>query len=143
VVVTDGESRPFDPALVARSLGSHGIQLALIRIGGGADRVWRPDGKPEANFRPDPRGAALSVQRLASAARAPTGPGSARELARSLGSGPTGVVGVQPRMRALAPIPALLALVPLALLLLEGGARELLRGVTFSRQVPRSREGTA
>ena len=141
VLVTDGESRPFDPTGVARSLGASGIQLALVRVGDGADRVWRPDGKPEANFRPDPRGAALSIGRLASAAHAPTGPGSARVVAQALGSGPSAVVGVQPRTRSLAPLPAILALVPLGLLLGAGGARQRLRGVTFSNQVPAAGEG--
>jgi hypothetical protein len=143
VLVTDGESRAFDPDLVARSLGDHGIQLAIVRVGGGADRVWRADGKPEANFRPDPRGAALSVGRLASAAHAPTGVGSGRVVARALGSGPSAVVGVQPRTRALSPIPALLALLPLALLLGAGAARDQLRGVTFAGRAPEVGEGAS
>jgi hypothetical protein len=140
LVVTDGESRPFDPVVVARTLGQHGIQLAIIRVGGGADRVFGANGKPEANFRPDPRGAALSVERLAAAARAPTGSGSGSVVARALGSGPSTVVGVQPRTRSLAPIPALLALLPLALLLGGGSSPWHLRGVTFWRQVPKTGE---
>jgi uncharacterized protein (DUF58 family) len=142
VLITDGESRPFDPAVVARTLGAHGIQLAIIRVGGGADRVWRADGKPEANCRPDPRGAALSTQRLASAAQAPTGPGSGGVVARAFGSGPSTVVGVQPRTRSLAPIPALLALLPLFLILGGGASLRQLRGVTFSRRVQKTGEGT-
>jgi hypothetical protein len=140
LLVTDGESRPFDPVVVARTLGGHGIQLAIIRVGGGADRVFGANGKPEANFRPDPRGAALSVERLAAAARAPTGSGSGSVVARALGSGPSTVVGVQPRTRSLAPIPALLALLPLALLLGAGASPGHLRGVTFRRQVPKTGE---
>jgi hypothetical protein len=143
VLVTDGESRPFDPAGVAATLGAHGIALAVIRVGDGSDRDWRPDGKPEANFRPDPRAAALSVRRLAAAAQVPAGSGSVDAVARSLGSGPSTVVGVQPRTRPLAPLAVLLALVPLVLLLGAGSAREQLRGVTFFRQVPRTREGSA
>jgi hypothetical protein len=143
IVVTDGESRPFDPAGVARTLGSNGIQLALVRVGDGADRVWRPDEKPEANFRPDPRGAALSVGRLASAAHAPTGADAGSVIARAFGSGPSAVVGVQPRTRSLAPLPALLALVPLAFLLGAAISPRQLRGVTFWRPLPGAGEGTS
>ena len=141
IVVTDGESRPFDPAGVAQTLGSNGIRLALVRVGTGADRVWRPNGKPEANFRPDPRGATVSLGRLAGAAHAPTGAGSATTLARALGTGPSAVVGVQPKTRSLAPLPALLALVPLALLLGAGISPWQLRRVTFRRPVPGAGEG--
>ncbi len=126
IVVTDGESRSFDAASVARSLAEHGIRLAVLRVGGGADRVFRADGKPEAGYRPDPNGAALSIARLAAAARAPTGAGAAEALAGELGAGPTGVVDSAPHTRALAPIPALLALVPV-FLLLRGGILETRR----------------
>jgi hypothetical protein len=138
IVVTDGESRPFDPRVVASTLAAHGIRLGFVRVGSGADRVRRPDGTAEANFRPDPQGARLSIGRLGGAAQAPTGPGSGAVLARSLGSGPSSVIGLQPRTRTLAPLPALLALVPLALLLSGGAAERLLRGVTFARPVASS-----
>jgi hypothetical protein len=143
VLITDGESRPFDPAGVAVTLRAHGIGLAVIRVGGGADRVWRTDGKPEANFRPDPHAAVLNVRRLAAAAQVPPGRSSVAVVARALGSGPSTVVGVQPRTRALAPVPALVALLPLALLLGAGAAREQLRGLTSLRHVPETREGAA
>lgn len=138
IVVTDGESRPFDPRAVASALAAHAIRLGLVRVGSGTDRVRRPDGTPEANFRPDPQGARLSIGRLAAAAQAPTGPGAGAILARSLGPGPSSVIGLEPRTRTLAPLPALLALVPLALLLWGGGAQQLLRGVTFGRPVASS-----
>jgi len=130
VLITDGESRAFDPATIGDALSSHGIHLAVIRVGGGGDRVWRPDGRPEANYRPDPAGAALSVARLRSA----TGGGvdAAALVRRALGTGPTTVVGVEPRTRTLSPFVALLALVPLAFLL--GLPPGWLRGVTFLRQ---------
>jgi Ca-activated chloride channel family protein len=64
-------------------------------------------------------------------------------VARSLGSGPSAVVGVQPRTRALSPIPALLALLPLALLLGAGAARDQLRGVTFAGRAPEVGEGAS
>jgi hypothetical protein len=138
IVITDGESQPFDPHLVASVLGAHGIRLALARVGSGADRVRRPNGTPEANFRPDPKGARLSISELATAARAPTGLDAAQLLARALGPGPTNVVGLQPRTRTLAPVPALLALLPLALLLWGGPLPKPLRGVTFGVSVASS-----
>jgi hypothetical protein len=138
IVITDGESRPFDPRLVASVLGAHGIRLALVRVGSGADRVRRPNGTPEANFRPDPRGAGLSIGELASAAQAPTGPQAGQVVARELGPGPSNVVGIQPHTRTLAPLPALLALVPLGLLLGSGILPGLLRRVTFARPVASS-----
>lgn len=138
IVVTDGESRPFDPRLVASVLGAHGIRLALVRVGDGTDRVRRPDGTPEANFRPDPRGAQLAISDLASAAQAPTGPQAGQLLARALGPGQSNVVGVQPHTHTLAPVPALLALLPLALLLASGVLPGLLRHVTFARPVASS-----
>jgi uncharacterized protein (DUF58 family) len=138
IVVTDGESRPFDPRAIASALAAHGIRLGLVRVGSGGDRVRRPDGTPEANFRPDPQGARLSVSRLAAAAQAPTGPGAGAVLARSLGPGPSSVIGLEPRTRTLAPLAALLALVPLGLLLWGVGAQQLLRGVTFGRPVASS-----
>jgi hypothetical protein len=48
------------------------------------------------------------------------------------------VVGVQPHTHTLAPVPALLALVPLAFLLSGGILPGLLRGVTFARPVASS-----
>jgi hypothetical protein len=133
VLITDGESRAFDPSSVAETLRGHGIQLAVVRVGSGADRVWRSDGTPEANFRPDPAGARISVSRLQQAASQAPGAGVASVVARALGRGPTSRVGVEPRDRTLSPIAALLALLPLAGLL-AGISRESLRRVTFRRQ---------
>jgi hypothetical protein len=138
VLITDGESRGFDPVTIAGTLSSHGIRLAVLRVGGGSDRVWRPDGTPEANYRPDPAGAAVSVSRLRSA----TGGGSdaAAIVKGALGTGPTTVVGVEPRTRTLSPFIALLALVPLAILL--GLPQGWLRGVTFFRSTSHPRSQT-
>jgi hypothetical protein len=137
VLITDGESRPFDPAAVARTLANHGVRLALVRVGSGADRVLRPNGTPEANFRPDPRQARTNISRLAAASQAPTGTGAAQTLAAAFGTGPSNVVGVRPHLHTLAPLVALLALVPLAFLLGGGVLPRLLRGVTFIDRSPR------
>jgi hypothetical protein len=138
LLVTDGESRAFDPANIGSTLSSHGIRLAVVRVGGGDDRVWKPNGKPEANFRPDPKGAAASIARL----RAATGGGTdaAGIVAKAIGSGPTTVVGLEPRTRTLSPFIALLALVPLAFIL--GLPQRWLRGVTFRSQASDPRSST-
>ena len=138
VLITDGESRAFDPATIGGTLASHGIHLAVVRVGGGTDRVWKPNGKPEANFRPDPKGAAAGVSRL----RAATGGGTdaAGIVSRAIGSGPTTVVGVEPRTVTLSPYLALLALVPLAFIL--GLPQRWLRGVTFRSQASDPRSAT-
>src|SRR5438067_200188 len=130
VVITDGESRPFDPSTIADTLQSHRIALALVRVGAAGDRVW--DGtRPESNFRPDPAGARLSVARLAEAVGESPSADPATVAARAVGSGPTSVVGVEPRDRTLSPILAALALLPLAFLLHPGISGKWLRGVTF------------
>jgi hypothetical protein len=54
VVVTDGESRSFDPGGVSAALaGPGGCKLVVVGVGSTADRVYRGDGKPEAAYRPD------------------------------------------------------------------------------------------
>jgi hypothetical protein len=144
ILITDGESRAFDPAGVAGALSRNGIRLAVVRVGGAGDRVWKPNGKPEANYRPDPAGAATSVARLRSASGESSGADAASLVARALGQGPTERVGVEPRSRTLAPFAALLALVPLALLL--GGAgvsARWLRRVTSPRPGSDAREARA
>jgi hypothetical protein len=141
VLITDGESRAFDPAGIADELRSHGTSLSVIRVGDGADRVWRSDGKAEANFRPDPAGARLNVARLERAAGVVPGADPAAVVRRAVGSGPTSVVGVAPRSRTLAPYVAALALLPLALLLLGRVSPGWLRGVTFWRRTVADPEG--
>jgi Mg-chelatase subunit ChlD len=142
VLITDGESRAFDPAGIADVLRSHGTALSVIRVGDGSDRVWRSDGKPEPNFRPDPAGARLNVARLARAAGVAPGADPASVVHRAVGSGPTSVVGVAPRSRTLAPYFAALALLPLVLLL-GRSSPGWLRGVTFWRRKAADPEGAA
>ena len=131
VVITDGETRPFDPNAIADTLRGRRIALAVVRVGGAGDRVWGGAGRPEANFRPDPAGARLSVARLAEAFGELPSADPASVARSAVGSGPTSVVGVEPRDRALAPLVAVLALAPLALLLGAGISAKWLRRVTF------------
>jgi von Willebrand factor type A domain len=133
VLVTDGESGPFDPATIADTLQSRHIAVAVVRVGGAGDRVWNGS-KPEADFRPDAAGARLNVARLAEAfGESPRADGAA-VASRAVGSGPTHVVGVEPRVRSLAPILATLALAALGALLGADVLAKWLRGVTFSRR---------
>jgi hypothetical protein len=122
VVLTDGESRSFDAASVADALrGGPPTKLVLVHVGGPREAVFRPDGKPEAAYRPDPASGAA----LASLASATGGPVlderqtavAARAVQKALGSGPTVRLGLQPHTRALGRFFALLALLPLALVL--------------------------
>ncbi|HZT15512.1 MAG TPA: VWA domain-containing protein [Gaiellaceae bacterium] len=113
VLVTDGESRPFDPGAVAGTLAAHGIALDVVRVGGAEDRVFRPNGTPEANYRPDPAGAAASVAQLAAAVHRPADSDPAAFVERVAGRGRARVVGTTTRTRTLAPYAALLALLPL------------------------------
>jgi hypothetical protein len=68
VLVSDGETRPYPTVTVADALdGTNGCRLIVVRVGGGADRVYGLDGTPEANFVADPA-AAANVRALADAA---------------------------------------------------------------------------
>jgi von Willebrand factor type A domain len=111
VLVTDGESAPFDPGSLASVLASHGVRLIAIRVGDGRDRVWTPSGKPEAAYRPDPAGARRSLAELESALGDPRRESATSFVRRAVGSGPSATIGAESRTVTLAPIPAVLALV--------------------------------
>jgi hypothetical protein len=68
VLVTDGETQPYDAAPVADALaGGRGCRLVVVRVGDGAERVYGPDGVAEAGYAPD-RAAGARVDALAEAA---------------------------------------------------------------------------
>ncbi|HVN60337.1 MAG TPA: hypothetical protein VMT59_03680 [Gaiellaceae bacterium] len=119
VVLTDGESRPFDTAAVADSLGA--TKLVLVHVWGPREAVFRPDGTPEGAYRPNPAsgagldslanatgGSAFGERQTAAAAKA---------VRDALGSGPTVRLGLEPHTRALGRFLALVALLPLGLVL--------------------------
>jgi hypothetical protein len=121
VLLTDGESRPYDEGEVARALRAAHIDLVVMRVGSGDDRVFRESGTPELLYRPDPR-ADETLRLLADAAGGSAVPegdaGAAVRAARAaLGEGPTRSGGGERRLVLLAPWLALLALVPLAVAL--------------------------
>jgi VWA domain-containing protein len=120
IVLTDGESRPFDAAAVGRALTSARTGVVLVRVGAANERVFNA-GKPEPGYVPDPfapemldalassaGGSALEERDAGDAARA------ARDF---LGSGPTAERGRGERLLSLGPFLALLSLLPLAFLI--------------------------
>jgi hypothetical protein len=129
VVLTDGESRPFDAGRVARELRtSPSVDLLLVQVGHPGEAVF-VNGKPEPGYRPDPA-AHTTLESLAAATGGTlVGEGSAgRAIAaarRALGRGPVVAVGRTTRTRTLAPYLVLAALVPLLLVLWLGFVRSL------------------
>jgi hypothetical protein len=120
VLLTDGESSPFDPGSLGRSLS--GVGVVIVRFWAAGESVFGPGGRPEAAYRPDP-----SAADVLDALAAATGPGrvygagdvgAAATRLRSLsGNGPTvAVVSRTRRDTPLAPFIALAALLPLAVL---------------------------
>jgi hypothetical protein len=122
VVLTDGESRPFDPVAVAAALGrSPATALVLVQVWGAGESIFGGDGRPESAYRPDPASRAM----LASLAEASGGSvftegqtGRAVDaVRRALGTGPTAKAGLERRTHPLGRYVALVAFVPLALVL--------------------------
>jgi hypothetical protein len=120
VVLTDGESRPFDPVKLAHALATGpGIHLVLVHVWATGEQVY--DGStPESAYHEDP----TSGSALDSLAAATNGTAvgenqigrAVRAAQADLGTGPTIVTGRTERTRTLAPYVALLALLPLLLL---------------------------
>jgi hypothetical protein len=106
VLVTDGESVPFDANAVADAL--HDASLVVLRVGNDGERVYRADGLPEA-YRPAPT-TALDSLASATGGRVLTSTDAAATAARAaLGDGPTAVRGRARASTPLAPWIALLA----------------------------------
>jgi len=114
VLVTDGESRSYDPSAVAESLTAVRCRLVVVRVGSGADRVFGADGVPEAGYAPDPA-AAQDVRALAQAVGgrafdAGDTAGAAHAVASAAERGPAGHATERIAAHALAPWLALAAL---------------------------------
>jgi len=116
IVLTDGETRPFDAPAVARALKAARIGLVLVRVGNARERVFTR-GRPEPSYRPDPL-AGQTIDALAAA----TGHTTARDF---LGSGRTHALRRGERLLPLGPLTAVLALVPLSFLLRRPRSRKL------------------
>jgi hypothetical protein len=119
VVLTDGESRPFDAGALGRAFAGVGLVVVGVRRDGEA--VFLPSGRPEPGYRSDPAASAA----LATLAGAKDGKAfgeadlraASTRLRQLLGKGPTAAVVTRSRRETpLAPYIALAALVPLAFL---------------------------
>jgi hypothetical protein len=122
VLLSDGESRPYDVTAVARSLGrAPGVDLVTVRLSKGNESIFDADGRREPAYHADPTGQA-TLRELADAtggkAFDESQLGAARSALRDLvGSGPTkSTSAVERQATPLAPYLALASLAPLALL---------------------------
>ena len=121
IVLTDGESRPFDSGLLREALGAGPpIDFVVMRFGSSRDRVWA-GGAAVKDYRPEPTSAARTAQ----LARATKGEefssgdidGVARHVRAAVGSGPEVEQGRLLRVVGLGKWFALASLVPLGYLL--------------------------
>jgi hypothetical protein len=122
VVLTDGESRPFDPGSVAAALRRNpGTALVLVHVWGADESIYRADGAPEAAYHPDPASRAMLASLADAAGGSVFGERQTGRVVdavrRALGSGPPATAAHPLRSRRGGRYPALAALVPLALVL--------------------------
>jgi hypothetical protein len=116
ILLTDGESNPFDAGGVASALSrSHGYRFLAVRFWNADESVYGSDGRAEPGYHPNPAGAAI-LAGLASAiggrsfAEGDLG-GAADYLRHIVGTGPTTVLAASTRSpEALTPYLAALAL---------------------------------
>jgi hypothetical protein len=143
IVLTDGESRPFDVRQTARAL-AHAPRVTpiFVHVSAPGEAVYDGNGKPETAYHPDPSSTA-SLAALAQASGGTVfGEGDLARAAKAaraaLGRGPTVPEGTALKTVALGPYFALAAIVPLLLLL--GGAYAF-RGRGLERSGPVDRLG--
>jgi hypothetical protein len=118
VLLTDGESGFFDPAIVGRALAvKPRTDFLAVQFWRSGESIYKTSGKPDPNYRPDPASKIV----LASLATATHGRvfkeenlgAAAAALRTTLGSGPARSMGRARTTHPLAPYVALLALLPL------------------------------
>ena len=119
IVLTDGESRPFDAGALGRALA--GVGLVVVGVRRDREAVFLPSGRPEPGYRSDPTATAALATLAGATNGRPFGESDLRaastRLQQLLGNGPTAaVVSRSRRETPLAPYIALAALIPLALL---------------------------
>ncbi len=120
VLLTDGESVPYDPSAVARAFGrSPRIGLISVHVWGAHEAIHLADGGIDPGYRPDPE-SGLTLSELATATNGSSygesqvGPAAAA-LRRMAGQGPTRATTIIQRQAVpLGPYVALCALLPLA-----------------------------
>jgi len=115
VLLTDGESNPFDPGSLGRELGiQEGYRFLAIRIWNPNEAVFDANGRPEPGYQPDPTGRVLLAELAAalggrSFEENETG-AAASYLRQIVGRGASGRARRVLGQRALAPYVAGLAL---------------------------------
>lgn len=119
VVLTDGETRPFEARRVLRSLRHHGVVPVVVRFWRRDERIFRPDGTAERYRATQPN--ELRVLRAAGWQAYPESAfgavvGAAR---RAVGTGPLAAAGVDRRQTPVAGALALAAAAPLLLVLVH------------------------
>ena len=144
VVLTDGESRPFDAEKLAQSFArGPGIKLVLVHVWANGEQVY--DGTtPEDGYHEDTTSGSTLANLAAAANGTAAGEndvaGAVKAAEAALGSGPTEVTGRTERTHTIAPYVALLALVPLLLLARRDfWRRSGLTVATTVRALPRPR----
>jgi hypothetical protein len=136
VLLTDGESSPYDPQATATALTQPAtvsllsglstetdwpVALLILRVGSSADHIYAPDGTIDAAYRGEPHADAI-VSNLATLARGaaytPSSLGGAEHaMQKLLGSGKEITRGRKPTTRALARYFALAALLAAGLVI--------------------------
>jgi hypothetical protein len=126
LLISDGESRPFDASSLARTLAAGSpIHVVVVRVGSGGDRFYA-NGRPAGRYRADPAGARQAISQLV----ASTGgrsfssatSGAATALRSTLGSGPTRTTTSETTSRSLAPLIVLIGLIPLLFIVKSSSA---------------------
>jgi len=116
VLLTDGESAPYDPQHTRAVLAAHGIQVVAIRFWGAHERI---PGDPV--YQPDPAGRTLLRQLTDHSYEESQLSAATARLQADLGSGPTKTTGRAEAIHPLGPYVALVALLPLALVVRRRG----------------------
>jgi hypothetical protein len=134
VVLTDGESRPFDAAALTRALERAGVELLVVSLWSPQERIYGQGPEDALRYRPDRR-ARRPLAALAEAGGATTFdegelPAIVAAARAGLGHGPLVDVGRSPRLTPLAPYLVLASSLPLALLLAGRGGPVRLRAET-------------
>jgi hypothetical protein len=122
VVLTDGESRPFDSVPLVEELAAEAIELYFVRFWHEDERVWQPSGSPES-YRPDAAAEAMLVSlstgpRISTFRESDIG-GLVAAVERFFGDGPLVEAAIDRQATPLAPWLALVGAIPLAFILVR------------------------
>jgi von Willebrand factor type A domain len=121
VLLTDGESRVFNPRRISAAFRTGSTGLLVVRFWGADERIFGVSGAPEAQYRPDPASVATARTLAAATAGRAFEEGEAGEVAsevlRFVGKGELRPMGEDTSRMSLAPVLFLGAFVPLGFLL--------------------------